>query len=416
VPLHVWLPDAMEGPTPVSALIHAATMVAAGVYLVARSYDFFLVAPQALEVVAWVGGITAIFAATIAVAADDVKKVLAYSTISQLGYMIMGLGVGGYSAGLFHLTTHAAFKALLFLGAGSIIHAVHTNDMWKMGSLSKQMPTTFWTFLMGTLSLVGFYGTSGYFSKEMIIGAAYASHHFLLYVIGCAGAFLTAFYMMRAFALVFLGEARERDRFAHAHESPWSMTVPLILLAVPSIILGWYMHAPETLAKFFPMHGLPELDEPSWVGYVGLGSGLAGLFVGGVLYLGSLGAVETFARIFAPIHKLLKNKYYVDEIYWGLFVRPTARLADLLDWFDFNIVDRIFVDGFGWLASLWSVLQSWFDDHIVDGAVDGMGWSAEGLGAIARRVQNGLVQNYLLVITMALVALMMTMESFVGKR
>ena len=181
LPLHVWLPDAMEGPTPVSALIHAATMVAAGVFLVARSYGFFLQAPQALEVVAWVGGITAIFAATIALAADDVKKVLAYSTISQLGYMIMGLGVGGYSAGLFHLTTHAAFKALLFLGAGSIIHAVHTNDIWKMGSLSKQMPTTFWTFLAGTLSLVGFCGTSGYFSKEMILGAAYSSHHVLLY-------------------------------------------------------------------------------------------------------------------------------------------------------------------------------------------------------------------------------------------
>src|SRR5438132_381871 len=245
VPLHVWLPDAMEGPTPVSALIHAATMVAAGVYLVARSYDFFIVAPKALEVVAWVGGLTAIFAATIAVAADDVKKVLAYSTISQLGYMIMGLGVGGYSSGLFHLTTHAAFKALLFLGAGSIIHAVRTNDIWKTGSLSKQMPTTFWTFLMGALSLVGFYGTSGYFSKEMIFGAAYASHHLILYMLGCAGAFLTAFYMMRVLSLVFLGEPRERDRFAHAHESPWSMTIPLILLPFPSITFGTCYLVPE---------------------------------------------------------------------------------------------------------------------------------------------------------------------------
>ena len=167
--------------------------------------------PIALDIVAWTGGITAIFAATIAVAANDVKKVLAYSTISQLGYMIMGLGVGGYSAGLFHLTTHAAFKALLFLGAGSIIHAAHTNDIWKMGSLSKQMPTTCWTFLMGTLALVGFYGTSGYFSKEMILGAAYGSHHYLLYAIGCAGAFLTSFYMTRAFSLVFLG-GRARTR------------------------------------------------------------------------------------------------------------------------------------------------------------------------------------------------------------
>ncbi len=414
-PLHVWLPDAMEGPTPVSALIHAATMVAAGVFLVARSYGFFLQAPQALEVVAWVGGITAIFAATIAVAADDVKKVLAYSTISQLGYMIMGLGVGGYSAGLFHLTTHAAFKALLFLGAGSIIHAVHTNDMWKMGSLSKQLPTTFWTFLMGTLALVSFYGTSGYFSKEMILGAAYGSHHYLLYVIGCAGAFLTSFYMTRAFSLVFLGEARERDRFAHAHESPLTMTVPLIVLAVPSIFLGWFMHSPETLAKFFPMEALHEAAEPKWVGYVALGSGFAGLLIGGALYLRSLTLVERLAQIFAPIHKLLKNKYYIDEIYWALFVRPTGKLAQGLSWFDFNVVDRIFVDGFGWIATLWSKIQSWIDDHVVDGFVDGTGWSAMNLGALARRVQTGFVQNYLLVITMALVAMLMAMETFVGK-
>ena len=353
-PLHVWLPDAMEGPTPVSALIHAATMVAAGVYLVARSYGFFLQAPQALEVVAWVGGITAIFAATIAVAANDIKKVLAYSTISQLGYMIMGLGVGGYSAGLFHLTTHAAFKALLFLGAGSIIHAVHTNDIWKMGSLSKQMPTTFWTFLAGTLALVGFYGTSGYFSKEMILGAAYGSHHYLLYAIGCSAAFLTSFYMTRAFSLVFLGAPRERDRFAHAHESPWTMTLPLVLLAIPAIALGWFMHSPETLGRFFPMEGLREGADPKWVGYIALGSGLMGILLGGFLYLRDFALVEKLAKIFAPIHTLLKNKYYVDEFYWAVFVRPTGKLAKLLDWFDFNVIDRIFVDGFGWIASLWS--------------------------------------------------------------
>src|SRR5258708_38460345 len=187
----------------------------------------------------------------------------------------MVLGVGGSSAGLFHLTSHAAVKALLLFGAGCIIHDVHTNDMWKMGSRSKQMPTTFWTFLMGTLSLVGFYGTSGYFSKEMILGSAYASHHVLLYVIGCAGTFLTSFYMTRAFSLVFLGEPRERDRFAHAHESPWSMTFPLILLAIPSIALGWYMHGPETLEKFFPMTGVPQWTETPWVGYGGLRASLA---------------------------------------------------------------------------------------------------------------------------------------------
>jgi len=332
-----------------------------------------------------------------------------------LGYMIMGLGVGGYSAGLFHLTTHAAFKALLFLGAGSIIHSVHTNDIWKMGSLSKQMPATFWTFLCGTLALVAFWGTSGYFSKEMILGAAYSSHHILLYVIGCAGAFLTSFYMTRAFSLVFLGEPRERDRFAHAHESPWSMIIPLMCLAVPSIGLGWIMHNPETLTRFFPMEGLTEAAEPRWVGLVASASGFMGLLVGGALYLGSLSFVGQLAVLFAPINKLLKNKYYVDEFYWAVFVRPTGKLAQALSWFDFNVIDRIFVDGFGWAASLWSKIQSWFDDHIVDGLVNGGGWSAEALGDIARRVQNGFVQNYLLVITMALVAMLMAMETFVGK-
>ncbi len=405
----------MEGPTPVSALIHAATMVAAGVYLVARSYAFFQLSPLALEVVAWTGGLTAIFAATIAVTADDVKKVLAYSTISQLGYMVMGLGVGGYSAGLFHLTTHAAFKALLFLGAGSIIHAVHTNDMWKMGSLSKQMPTTFWTFLFGTLALVGFFGTSGYFSKEMILASAYASHHVLLYVIGCAGAFLTSFYMARAFSLVFLGEPRERDRFAHAHESPWTMTLPLALLAIPSLVLGYFMHSPETLERFFPMHTAHEGHGPHWVGYVAMGCGLLGLLLGGIFYLAAKDVPKKLAEFFAPIHKLLKNKYYVDEIYWALFVRPTGKLAEKLAWFDLNVLDKIFVDGFGWLATFWARIQSWFDDHVVDGAVDGTGFSVQGFGSLARRVQNGLVQNYLLVITIALVTLMMALETFVGK-
>jgi NADH-quinone oxidoreductase subunit L len=329
--------------------------------------------------------------------------------------MVMGLGVGGYSAGLFHLTTHAAFKALLFLGAGSIIHSVHTNDIWKMGSLSKQMPTTFWTFLAGTLALVGFYGTSGYFSKEMILGAAYGSHHVLLYAIGCSGAFLTSFYMTRAFALVFLGETRERDRFAHAHESPWSMTLPLIALAIPALFLGWVMHRPENIARFFPMVVPHEMAEPFWVGWVALGSGFLGLLVGGSLYMGSLETVERLAEVFAPIHRLLKNKYYVDEFYWAVFVRPTGRLAQGLAWLDLNVLDRFFVDGFGWIATAWSKIQSGFDDHVVDGAVDGSAWTAERFGAMARRVQNGFVQNYLLVITMALVALLAAMETFAGQ-
>ena len=186
-------------------------------------------------------------------------------------------------------------------------------------------------------------------------------------------------------------------------------------LAIPALGLGWLMHNPETLTRFFPMESLPEAVEPHWVGLVGLGSGLMGLLIGGALYLGSLDIVGRLASIFAPINKLLKNKYYIDELYWAVFVRPTGKLAQALSWFDFNVIDRIFIDGFGWAAMVWSKIQSWIDDHIVDGMVNGGGWSAETLGALARRVQNGFVQNYLLVITMALVAMLMVLETFVGK-
>ena len=407
VPLHVWLPDAMEGPTPVSALIHAATMVAAGVYLVARTYPFYGVAPDALEIVAWVGGITALFAATIAVTANDIKKVLAYSTISQLGYMVMALGVGGYTAGLFHLTTHAAFKALLFLAAGSVIHAVHTNDMWKMGSLSKQMVITATTFFCGYFALAGVAPFAGYYSKELILSVVYGTHHHSLYVIGCIGAFLTAFYMTRAFALTFLTAPRERDRFAHAHESPWQMTVPLIALAVLSVGLGYIMHSEETLQKFLGWTTALTVEEVKWTAYVAMGSGLLGILIGGVLYLGPLERVGALARAFAPIHKLLVNKYYVDEIYWAVFVRPTEKFAKALDWFDFNVVDKIFVDGFGVIVTGLSWLGGWLDDHLVDGMVNAAGLVANEAGAVARRIQNGWVQSYLLMITIGFVALML---------
>jgi len=407
VPLHVWLPDAMEGPTPVSALIHAATMVAAGVYLVARTYPFFAVAPDALNVVAWVGTTTALFAATIALTANDIKKVLAYSTISQLGYMILALGVGGYAAGLFHLTTHAAFKALLFLGAGSVIHAVHTNDMWKMGSLSKQMMTTTVTFFCGFLALSGFPFTSGYFSKEMILGTAYGTGHYAIFAIGCFTAFLTALYMTRAFSLTFLGEPRERDRFAHAHESPWSMTIPLMVLAVLSIVLGYLMHSGGWVEKLFAVPHAPELVESHAATLIAVGSSLFGLLLGALLYLGNLEIVAKLAQVFSPIYNLLVHKYYIDEIYWALFVRPTMALAKALDWFDFNVVDSIFVDGFGWITRLASKIDSWLDDHVVDGAVDGSGYVVTELGALARKAQNGFVQNYLLVITLGFVFLVL---------
>ncbi len=348
MPLHVWLPDAMEGPTPVSALIHAATMVAAGIYLVARSYAFFVAAPQALSVVAWVGGLTAFFAATIALTANDVKKVLAYSTISQLGTMMMGLGVLGYSAGLFHLTTHAAFKALLFLAAGSLIHAAHTNDLWKMGSLSKQMPTTMVTFACGMLALVGFPGTSGFFSKESILEMAFHHHHYLLFALGCVTAFLTSFYMARAFCLAFLGQPRERDRFAHAHESPWSMTVPLIILSVPSILLGWILK--NHVRQFFPYPGMDDAAASHAATAMAVGAGLTGLFFGFLLYSGHFSGAVRLAKAASPLYRLLSRRYYVDELYDRLLVVPIRWIARAMDAFDARVIDRLFVDGVGRLA------------------------------------------------------------------
>ncbi len=404
VPLHVWLPDAMEGPTPVSALIHAATMVAAGVYLVARSYGFFMMAPRALEVVGWVGGITAVFAATIALTANDIKKVLAYSTISQLGYMIMALGVSGYTAGLFHLTTHAAFKALLFLGAGSVIHAVHTNDMWKMGSLSKQMRTTALTFFFASLALAGIWPLAGFYSKEMILNAAYATHHYALFGIGCFTAFLTAFYMMRACALTFLGEPRERERFAHAQESPWSMTVPLMILCVLAIVVGKAL-AGGLVEHILSWPGTPEVSESHFVTVLATGSALLGIFLGWGMYLRGAIQPQTMALTFWPLYVLFSNKWFIDEIYEVVFIRPTVALPRAVSWIVYNILDQMGVDGVGWITCKLSDLKSWIDDHWVDGLVDGVGWSVDSFGAFGRRAQTGLVQNYLMVIAQGFVFL-----------
>ena len=405
LPLHVWLPDAMEGPTPVSALIHAATMVAAGVFLVARSYGFFMRAPQSLEVVAWVGGSTAIFAATIALTANDIKKVLAYSTISQLGYMMMALGVTGYTASLFHLTTHAAFKALLFLAAGSVIHAVHTNDMWKMGSLSKQMMTTALTFFVAALALAGIWPFAGFYSKEMILGYAFATHHTALFGIGCFGAFLTAFYMMRACALTFMGEPRERDRFAHAHESPWSMTLPLMALAILALVSGKMLMVGGTIGRLVSWPQTPGIPENHWVTLAGSGSALAGIVLGAMIYLGNLVRPQSLAAAFRPIYVLLVNKWFVDEIYQAVFIRPTLALARATAWVDDHLVDAVFIDGWGWIARKNSAADGWLDDHLVDRLVDATASFFQDLGAVVRKIQTGLVQNYLAVVTVGLVLL-----------
>ena len=253
-PLHVWLPDAMEGPTPVSALIHAATMVAAGVYMLCRVSWLILPSPAALTLIAWIGGITAIMAATIAIAQNDIKRILAYSTLSQLGYMVMAVGLGGPTQAMFHLTTHAFFKALLFLGAGSVILALHhEQDIWKMGGLWKKTPITFWTFLIGTLALAGVWPLAGFYSKdEILLMAMHKSTP--LFIIGVVTAFLTAYYMGRECFVVFFGKPRDHHAYDHAHESPWVMTVPLILLAVFSIIAGWKGEVPH----FLDPHGEVE--------------------------------------------------------------------------------------------------------------------------------------------------------------
>jgi NADH-quinone oxidoreductase subunit L len=404
-PLHVWLPDAMEGPTPVSALIHAATMVAAGILLVARSYGFFMRAPGSLEVVAWVGGITAVFAATIALTASDIKKVLAYSTISQLGYMMLALGVVGYTAGLFHLTTHAAFKALLFLGSGSVIHAVHTNDMWKMGSLSKQMMITFTTFFFGSLALAGIPPFAGFYSKDMILSYAYGTHHYVLFGIGLLTAFMTAFYMTRAVSLTFLGQARERDRFAHAHESPLTMTIPLIVLAILSIGVGKLLLAGESVHRLFFWPGLHEMEESHFVMILAFTTAVLGIAAGWLVYLSPLGKPQTLAAVFRPIHTLFTRKWFVDEFYRAVFIGPTLALGRLMAWFDDNVLDRVFIDGAGWVAAKFGRMQGWIDDQVVDKGVDGSGWIVQGFGGIVRRAQNGFVQNYLLIIALGFVAL-----------
>ncbi len=404
-PLHIWLPDAMEGPTPVSALIHAATMVAAGIYLEGRTYGFIIRAPMALTTIAWVGGFTAFFAATIALVSDDIKKVLAYSTISQLGYMIMAMGVLGYSASLFHLTTHAAFKALLFLGAGSVIHAVHTNDMWKMGSLSKQMMATTLTFFVGSLALAGVPPFAGFYSKDLILSAVYEAHHPVLFGVALCAAFMTAFYMTRACALTFLGEPRDKERFVHAHESEWSMTIPLMVLAFLATLIGILMHLGHVTEHLLEYPSLPAIHEPLWIIGAATGSALLGIALGWYLYVSQFGVTEKLAVSFAPVYNFLKNKWYIDELYGILFIRPTQKLAEKIAWFDYNVVDQFFIDGFGWVTKWLSIGNSWVDDKAVDGAVDGTGFVVNAFGAAARKIQTGFVQNYLFVITVGFMIL-----------
>jgi NADH-quinone oxidoreductase subunit L len=393
-PLYVWLPDAMVGPTPVSALIHAATMVAAGVYLVARMFDVFVHAdPIVLTVVSVIGAITLLLAAFLALIQNDIKKVLAYSTISQLAYMVAALGLGeaGYSAGMFHLFTHAFFKGLLFLGAGSVIHAVHSNDMREMGGLRRAMPTTYWTYLVGSLALAGVVGFSGFFSKDELIVAAYHDHTYWLVAVMLFGAALTAFYTGRMVFMTFFGEYRGHG---HPHESPVTMTGPLVFLAAATMGVGW-LGSSFTGAPFFDWVYLGHPEEVTFVAWIaGLSTliALASIFVAYVLY--GERTRERDPILSLPGYALLEHKYYLDDLYLNGIVYPIRdRVSAGVYWVNQNVLDGI-VNGMAALARGASRLVMLFDRKVIDGAVDGVANTARESGGILRYLQSGNVQRY----------------------
>ena len=422
LPLYVWLPDAMEGPTPVSALIHAATMVTAGVYMVVRSHVLFLLAPQTLEVVAVIGAATALMAATIGLAQNDIKRVLAYSTVSQLGYMFFACGVGAFGAGIFHVMTHAFFKALLFLGAGSVIHGMHhEQDMRKMGGLASKMPWTHATMLIATIAIAGIPPFAGFFSKDEILHMAFASGHYGIWIAGVLGAVLTAFYMFRLYILTFLGKPRfdehdsvaahghghdahgMKDALAHddaghhggpVHESPWQMVLPLTVLAVLSVVGGFvgmpFQKGGHLLERWLkpvlegggvppvPMHEMSAAGE--W-GLIALSVGVAafGIVSAFRAYLQNPGIATGLAVRYAGLQNTLLNKYWVDEFYDAIAVNPIYQGS----------------------LRLWR----FWDEKVVDGTVNGVAYFVEGCSAILRLFQTGYVGTYALFIALGVLAL-----------
>ncbi len=361
IPLYVWLPDAMEGPTPVSALIHAATMVTAGVYMVARCSAIYLHAPAALEAVAIIGLLTAFFAATIGITQFDIKKVFAYSTISQLGYMFLGAGVGAFGAAIFHLWTHAFFKALLFLGAGSVIHALGEQDLRRMGGLRGKTPLTFWTLLCAALSISGVPFTAGFFSKDEILLAAH--HHApWMYWLGTLTAAMTAFYVFRAIFLAFFGEPRG---WRHAHESPPVMTLPLAALAALSLA-GGYFDVPGFLAPLFPA---AAGHHQAGLAAVAAGAGLAGIALAWLFYVARPGLAERTAARLGALYRLVYNKYFVDELYEAALLRPVVEGSRRLLWHKVDV-------------------------GLIDGAVNGVGARACGVGGVLRLIQSGNIRSY----------------------
>jgi len=425
IPLYVWLPDAMEGPTPVSALIHAATMVTAGVYMVARMNAVYQLAPFAMDTVAVIGAITAIFAASMALVQNDIKKVLAYSTISQLGYMFLALGVGAFAAGIFHLMTHAFFKALLFLGAGSVIHAMSgEQDIRKMGGLWEKIPITARTFGVATLAIAGIFPFAGFFSKDEILGQAF-DRFFLLWIIGFITAGMTAFYMFRLFFLTFIGYCRADEHVVkHIHESPRPMVLPLMILAGFSVIGGW-IGWPEVfggenrferfldpvLIGVMPETGTVKIAHHAYakeillmvasLAIVGLGFWLAYEF-----YCTKRVAPELVASRRPALYRLLLHKYYIDEIYDAAVVERTKDLGTLLGRFDANVIDGVGVNGAGWLARFTSTVSMWWDKWIIDGLLNFGAKLMQLFSYPVRLLQTGLFSSYAMLILLGLVVLL----------
>ncbi|MBI3580243.1 MAG: NADH-quinone oxidoreductase subunit L [Ignavibacteriales bacterium] len=400
IPLYVWLPDAMAGPTPVSALIHAATMVTAGVYMVARCSILFALAPATMEVVAIVGALTAIFAASIGLVQNDIKKVLAYSTISQLGYMFLAMGVAAFTAGIFHLMTHAFFKALLFLGSGAVIHGMHDEqDIQKMGGLKKYMPTTYRTFVIGAIAIAGIPPFAGFFSKDEILWKTFSGEYgsILLWVVGALGAGLTAFYMFRLVSLTFEGDERFDHHHVHPHEAPKTMTVVLQVLALLSIV-GGFVGIPESLFGGNAIeHWLEPIFAPAndklrltphaveWTEYalmvVSVGIAVPAIYAARTVYLKRAELAEQWKNKYASIYKVLLNKYFVDEAYDTTIINPTVKISE----------------GFLWKG---------VDVSVIDGAVNGsaklIALAAQGV----RRIQTGVIQQYATVFVGGIVLIM----------
>ncbi|NYB96693.1 NADH-quinone oxidoreductase subunit L [Clostridium beijerinckii] len=368
-PLHVWLPDAMEGPTPVSALIHAATMVAAGVYLLARGYILFSSLHEVSLVIAYIGGITAFMAGTIAIVQRDLKRILAFSTMSQLGYMVMAMGVGGFTSGMFHLTSHAFFKALLFLGAGSIIHSIGVQDIFKMGGLIKKMKLVSITFIIASLSLAGIPPLSGFFSKDEILTVTYEHGYIFLYYLGLITAFLTAFYMARLVLIAFFGEEREKHS---VHKTPWCMTVPLIILSVFSVFYGFIN---ETFASYiyFQTSQIPEAN--LMVMSESVAAAFSGILLGWLIYGKKIISSEALSVKFRPIHQFLFNQYYINELYHLIYEKVVLNISYLFNWCDRNVVDGIFDNT---TSLIWRI------------------------GAKLRLIHSGRVQNYALIFFIAI--------------